>query len=68
MRSSRQAEFSVMQQTVPSMESQIKSGSAWIGHPSMQINFNMMPQDEAMRSLGLFATEVIPRFLPALAG
>lgn len=70
------------------MESQIASGSAWIGtpdeisatiarvqeafggfeHASMQINFNTMPQDEAMRSLELFASEVIPRFTPALAG
>jgi alkanesulfonate monooxygenase SsuD/methylene tetrahydromethanopterin reductase-like flavin-dependent oxidoreductase (luciferase family) len=63
------------------MESQIESGSAWIGtpeeirasiarvqeafggfeHASMQINFNTMPQDEAMRSLELFAREVIPK-------
>jgi alkanesulfonate monooxygenase SsuD/methylene tetrahydromethanopterin reductase-like flavin-dependent oxidoreductase (luciferase family) len=63
------------------MESQIASGSAWIGtpeeirasiarvqeafggfeHASLQINFNTMPQDEAMRSLHMFATEVIPK-------
>jgi alkanesulfonate monooxygenase SsuD/methylene tetrahydromethanopterin reductase-like flavin-dependent oxidoreductase (luciferase family) len=63
------------------MESQIASGSAWIGtpqeiratiarvqedfggfeHASLQINFNTMPQDEAMRSLELFAAEVIPK-------
>jgi alkanesulfonate monooxygenase SsuD/methylene tetrahydromethanopterin reductase-like flavin-dependent oxidoreductase (luciferase family) len=69
------------------MESQIASGSAWIGtpaelratiarmqdefggfeHASLQINFNTMPQDEAMRSLALFATEVMPHFVPALA-
>lgn len=36
-------------------------------HASMQINFNTMPQDEAMRSLKLFGTEVIPRFDPAVA-
>jgi alkanesulfonate monooxygenase SsuD/methylene tetrahydromethanopterin reductase-like flavin-dependent oxidoreductase (luciferase family) len=67
------------------MESQIASGSAWVGtpheisaaiarvqeefggfeHASMQINFNTMPQAEAMRSLRLFGTEVIPRFDPA---
>ena len=65
-----------------SMESQIASGSAWVGtpaevretihrmramfgdfdHASMQINFNMMPQDEAMRSMRLFANEVMPAF------
>jgi alkanesulfonate monooxygenase SsuD/methylene tetrahydromethanopterin reductase-like flavin-dependent oxidoreductase (luciferase family) len=37
-------------------------------HASLQINFNTMPQDEAMRSLTLFANEVIPRFDPAFAG
>ena len=30
-------------------------------HASLQINFNTMPQDEAMRSLHMFATEVIPK-------
>jgi hypothetical protein len=28
----------------------------------MQINFNTMPQDEAMRSMRLFAEEVMPAF------
>jgi alkanesulfonate monooxygenase SsuD/methylene tetrahydromethanopterin reductase-like flavin-dependent oxidoreductase (luciferase family) len=70
------------------MESQIASGSAWIGtpaevraaiarmqdefggfeHASLQINFNTMPQDEAMRSLRLFAAEVMPQFVPVAAG
>jgi alkanesulfonate monooxygenase SsuD/methylene tetrahydromethanopterin reductase-like flavin-dependent oxidoreductase (luciferase family) len=31
-------------------------------HASMQINFNTMPQDEALRSMRLFAEEVIPAF------
>ena len=67
------------------METQIASGSAWVGtpaevratiarmqaayggfdHASMQINFNLMPQDEAMRSMRLFAEEVIPAFTSA---
>jgi alkanesulfonate monooxygenase SsuD/methylene tetrahydromethanopterin reductase-like flavin-dependent oxidoreductase (luciferase family) len=34
-------------------------------HASMQINFNTMPQEEAMRSLKLFAHDVMPRFAPA---
>jgi alkanesulfonate monooxygenase SsuD/methylene tetrahydromethanopterin reductase-like flavin-dependent oxidoreductase (luciferase family) len=34
-------------------------------HASMQINFNTMEQNEAMRSLTLFANEVMPRFTPA---
>jgi alkanesulfonate monooxygenase SsuD/methylene tetrahydromethanopterin reductase-like flavin-dependent oxidoreductase (luciferase family) len=72
------------------MDSQIESGSAWIGtpaevratiqrmqdefggfdHASLQINFNTMPQVEAMRSLELFARDVIPHFVavPAAAG
>jgi alkanesulfonate monooxygenase SsuD/methylene tetrahydromethanopterin reductase-like flavin-dependent oxidoreductase (luciferase family) len=69
------------------MESQIESGSAWIGspdevratilrvqdefggfdHASLQINFNTMPQNEAMRSLELFASAVLPHVVPALA-
>jgi alkanesulfonate monooxygenase SsuD/methylene tetrahydromethanopterin reductase-like flavin-dependent oxidoreductase (luciferase family) len=36
-------------------------------HASMQINFNTMPHDEAMRSLRLFAEEVLPAFQPAAA-
>jgi alkanesulfonate monooxygenase SsuD/methylene tetrahydromethanopterin reductase-like flavin-dependent oxidoreductase (luciferase family) len=67
------------------METQIASGSAWIGtpadvreaiarcqsefggfeHASLQINFNTMPQDEAMRSMKLFADEVLPAFATA---
>ncbi len=31
---------------------------------SLQINFNLLPQAEAMRSLELFAREVIPKFSP----
>jgi alkanesulfonate monooxygenase SsuD/methylene tetrahydromethanopterin reductase-like flavin-dependent oxidoreductase (luciferase family) len=31
-------------------------------HASMQVNFNTMPHDEAMRSLHLFAEEVLPAF------
>ncbi len=31
-------------------------------HASMQINFNMLDQTEAMRSLELFARDVIPAF------
>jgi alkanesulfonate monooxygenase SsuD/methylene tetrahydromethanopterin reductase-like flavin-dependent oxidoreductase (luciferase family) len=34
-------------------------------HASMQINFNTMPQDEAMRSMRLFAEEVMPAFTTA---
>ena len=31
-------------------------------HASLQVNFNLMPFDEAMASLRLFAREVMPRF------
>jgi alkanesulfonate monooxygenase SsuD/methylene tetrahydromethanopterin reductase-like flavin-dependent oxidoreductase (luciferase family) len=30
-------------------------------HASLQVNFHMLPQDEAMRSLDLFGREVIPQ-------
>ena len=64
------------------LETQIASGSAWIGtpaeirasiakrieefgpfeHASMQVNFGTLPPDEALRSLELFAREVMPAF------
>ena len=64
------------------LETQIASGSAWIGspaeiraqiqsrlddfgpfeHASMQVNFGTLPPDEALRSLELFAKEVLPAF------
>jgi alkanesulfonate monooxygenase SsuD/methylene tetrahydromethanopterin reductase-like flavin-dependent oxidoreductase (luciferase family) len=31
-------------------------------HASLQVNFNLMPFDAAMRSMRLFASEVMPRF------
>ena len=31
-------------------------------HASLQVNFNLMPFDDAMASLRLFAREVMPRF------
>ncbi len=31
-------------------------------HASMQVNFNVIPQSEALRSLHLFAQEVVPQF------
>ena len=31
-------------------------------HASLQVNFNLMPVGEAMRSMRLFAREVMPRF------
>jgi alkanesulfonate monooxygenase SsuD/methylene tetrahydromethanopterin reductase-like flavin-dependent oxidoreductase (luciferase family) len=31
-------------------------------HASMQINFNTMPQEEALRSMRLFAEDVMPAF------
>jgi alkanesulfonate monooxygenase SsuD/methylene tetrahydromethanopterin reductase-like flavin-dependent oxidoreductase (luciferase family) len=37
-------------------------------HASLQINFNTMPQPEAMRSLALFGAEVLPRFDAVGAG
>jgi len=71
------------------LESQIASGSAWIGtpaevraaiagrledfgpfeHASMQVNFGDFPLNEALRSLDLFAREVMPAFIdtPAAA-
>ena len=33
----------------------------------MQVNFHILDQDEAKRSLELFAKEVMPAFTPALA-
>jgi len=67
------------------IESQVKSGSAWIGTPddiarqieefiervggfesaSLQLNFNTLPYDEAVRSARLFAARVMPRFAAA---
>jgi alkanesulfonate monooxygenase SsuD/methylene tetrahydromethanopterin reductase-like flavin-dependent oxidoreductase (luciferase family) len=69
------------------LESQIASGSAWIGtpaevrdaiasrladygpfeHASLQVNFGGLPRDEALRSLELFAREVMPAFSEAPA-
>jgi alkanesulfonate monooxygenase SsuD/methylene tetrahydromethanopterin reductase-like flavin-dependent oxidoreductase (luciferase family) len=37
-------------------------------HASMQVNFNTLGQDDAMRSLKLFAEEVMPAFAPVAAG
>jgi hypothetical protein len=34
----------------------------------MQVNFNTLGQDDAMRSLHLFAEEVMPAFAPVAAG
>ena len=34
-------------------------------HASMQVNFNTLSQDDALRSLQLFADEVMPAFMPA---
>ena len=31
-------------------------------HASLQVNFNLMPFDEAIASMRLFAREVMPRF------
>jgi len=31
-------------------------------HASLQVNFNLMPFEEAMGSMRLFAREVMPRF------
>jgi alkanesulfonate monooxygenase SsuD/methylene tetrahydromethanopterin reductase-like flavin-dependent oxidoreductase (luciferase family) len=36
-------------------------------HASMQINFNVLDQGEAKKSLELFAKEVMPAFAPAIA-
>lgn len=71
-----------------SLETQIASGSAWIGNPaevratiarvaeeygrfehaSLQVNFNRMPREEALRSVELFAREVMPHVGPVRAG
>jgi natural product biosynthesis luciferase-like monooxygenase protein len=65
------------------LETQIASGSAWVGSPtevraaiasriedygdfenaSLQVNFGAIPPDEALRSLELFAREVMPAFV-----
>jgi alkanesulfonate monooxygenase SsuD/methylene tetrahydromethanopterin reductase-like flavin-dependent oxidoreductase (luciferase family) len=65
-------------------ETQVESGSAWVGtpeevratiarcqeeyggfdHASMQVNFYDLGLEDAMRSLELFAHEVIPHFAP----
>ncbi len=72
------------------LETQIASGSAWIGtpaevrdaiarrleefgpfeHASLQVNFGGLPLDEALRTLELFAREVMPAFsdAPVTAG
>jgi alkanesulfonate monooxygenase SsuD/methylene tetrahydromethanopterin reductase-like flavin-dependent oxidoreductase (luciferase family) len=66
------------------MDSQIRSGAAWIGspdeiidairqmqsnvpfeHASLQVNFNLIPHPEAVRSLRLFTKEVMPHFIAA---
>jgi alkanesulfonate monooxygenase SsuD/methylene tetrahydromethanopterin reductase-like flavin-dependent oxidoreductase (luciferase family) len=36
-------------------------------HASLQINFNLLPQAEALRSLDLFAREVMPHFVREVA-
>src|SRR5437764_4394737 len=52
---------------------QITSGAAWIGspeeiidqireHASLQVNFNMVPLDDALASMRLFAEQVMPHF------
>ena len=32
-------------------------------HASLQVNFNLLPHDEALRSLKLFCEEVAPEFM-----
>ena len=36
-------------------------------HASLQVNFNLIPQSEALRSLRLFAQDVMPHFAPQIA-
>lgn len=53
------------------VRAQLERLNAEIGgfeHASLQVNFHLLPQDEALRSLELFAREVIPHFTktPAL--
>lgn len=73
------------------METQVASGSAWVGNPreiietiervyedvggfehaSMQVNFHTLGHADAMRSMELFASDVLPHFAarePAQAG
>jgi alkanesulfonate monooxygenase SsuD/methylene tetrahydromethanopterin reductase-like flavin-dependent oxidoreductase (luciferase family) len=52
-----------LRETIPRMH-EVYGG---FDHASLQINFNTMPQDEAMRSMRLFAAEVMPAFVQAPA-